>query len=337
MAKIDSKTVRFVRNDTLEDLNPAYRGNIYRAGQYYNSLEFEPQATKEVLRWMLSVNPQRKEKRMDSFRLECRDCSRQLQMDIDQVIWLGHASFFISLNGVRILTDPCFGKILTTQRRVALPCAADSLTKIDVVLISHNHRDHLDIPSLKRIAAQNPNCIVLTPLGFERLLQKNGLHRFLTAGWYQRFDCVVPRDISICLLPANHWSKRNGPDYNTMLWGGFWIQRHDRSVFFAGDTAAGDHFTEIRQVMGKPSVALMPIGAYKPEYLMKRHHLNPEDAIVAANQLGAQTLIPMHYGTYDLSDEPPGEPIRWFRKLIGEGRLDGKAAELAVGQQYLLT
>jgi L-ascorbate metabolism protein UlaG (beta-lactamase superfamily) len=262
--------------------------------------------------------------------LENINCETALQSNRNQIIWLGHATFFIQLNGIRIITDPCLGNIFTTRRKVKLPCSIESLVNIEYCLFSHNHRDHFDVPSIRKLAALNPDCTYLTPLGYEPILQKIGVKKFQTASWYRQFKST--NDVEITLLPANHWCKRNGPDYNTMLWGSFWIKHNRTSVYFAGDTAAGTHFDEIRTIMGPPSIALMPIGAYKPEYLMQAHHLDPREAIIAANQLDAQVMVPMHYGTYDLSDEPPGEPIRWIRESVAQNKLTNAFKELSIGE-----
>ena len=133
-------------------------------------------------------------------------------------------------------------------------------------------------------------------------------------------------------MPAKHWNKRGLTDFNKTLWGSFIIKSNNKTIYFAGDTAVGNHFKEIAEFFPKIDVALMPIGAYKPEFIMKDAHISPWEALEAFNHLQAKLFIPMHYGTYDLSDEPFGEPYRVMQKEKDNYNI----RVLDVGEEFLL-
>lgn len=212
-----------------------------------------------------------------------------------------------------------------------LPCEITEIQNLDYILLSHGHRDHFDKNSLKPILKNNPDVEFLTPLGMRPLLNKLGSTSYQEAGWWQEFQ--VEEDVSIHFLPAIHWNRRGITDFNQMLWGSFLISDGDTNIYFAGDSAYGAHFQEIGSFYGKIDHCLMPIGAYKPIYFMKDAHISPDDAVTAFNELGAKHFIPMHYGTYDLSDEPLGEPIRMMRDFHNQGQLEGELNELAIGEE----
>jgi len=153
------------------------------------------------------------------------------------------------------------------------------------------------------------------------------------AGWYQRYDIG---NLDITFMPSQHWHRRGLFDFNKVLWGGFHLNTHRRSIYFPGDTAYSGLFGEFRELMGDPDICLLPIGAYKPEFIMKESHTSPAEAVQAFNDLGGKTLVPMHYGTYDLSDEPLGEPLRWMRELEAEGKNKGDLRVLDVGERLPL-
>jgi len=228
----------------------------------------------------------------------------------DFICWLSHASFLIQLGGKRILIDPVFGDIPFYKRQIKAPYYVNDLGKIDYLLLSHAHYDHFDADSIRAISPNDPKAII--PLKMEPLLKKIApaisTHEL---DWYEGYEDEA---LTITLVPAKHWSRRGVFDKNTVLWGGYVIEYKGQSIYFAGDTAYDTHFEEI----GKRydiDVALMPIGAYRPEYIMKNNHLDPEEALDAFKQLKATRMIPMHYGTYKLTDEPLDEPLQWMQEI----------------------
>ena len=183
--------------------------------------------------------------------------------------------------------------------------AFDNLPKIDVVVISHNHYDHMDISTLKKLK-QKFNPLFIVPIGNGVILKRAGIQRVIELDWWQKTNI---KSVIITMLPAKHSSQRSWFDYNKSLWGGYGIQVGSEKIFFAGDTAYGDHFKAIRQKWGKPDFALIPIGAYQPRDILKGYHLNPEDAVKSHLDLNSQKSIGMHWGTFQLSSEHLKQPL----------------------------
>lgn len=218
--------------------------------------------------------------------------------------WVGHASFVLRLGSKLIATDPIFSeRIQGVVKRLAPPgVVPESLPPIDVVVVSHNHYDHLDIPSLQRIG---PKALYVVPLGNGRTLQRAGLPRVVELDWWQTHR---EGDLEITLVPARHWSMRAPWDRNDGLWGGFVLRGPEGVAYHAGDTAFFEGFREIGERCGPIDWAMLPVGAYEPRWFMQPQHMNPEDALDAFGLLGARTLVAMHWGTFILTDEPSREP-----------------------------
>ena len=220
-----------------------------------------------------------------------------------QLTWIGHASFLLTLGGKRILVDPVFRGRLGPIARLAPPgLAIDALPPIDVVLVTHNHRDHLDAWSLERLGAV-PQYVV--PLGNGDLLRSLGAEKVIELDWWQAAD-IGPLEVT--LVPARHWSMRTPWDRNDALWGGFVIRASEGTAYHSGDTAFFDGFAEIARRLGRIDWAMLPIGAYDPQWFMESQHMNPEQAVEAARILDTRHLVAMHWGTFRLTDEPIAEP-----------------------------
>ena len=325
---------KYVYNSSLPFVRTNFNGNRINDDRFTNYPYPDPEPTfKKVIKWKMSTNPQKKEKKQDTFKLAPQFLPQLPDQPENYLIWLGHATFLIKLGGVTILTDPVVGRLPFIKRKAPLPIAVDELKGIDFILISHAHRDHFDKNSLNKILKNNPGVEVLGPLRLDSLLSKLKIvppHQ--EAGWYQQFE--IKKDIKLVYLPAIHWHRRGLFDLNEILWGSFHISSGNKSIFFAGDSAYHKHFSNISEIMGKTDICLMPVGAYKPEFLMQGSHLSPEEAVKAFNQLKGNIMIPMHYGTFDLSDEPPGEPIRLLENLYTEGVLKGKLQVLQPGEIF---
>ncbi len=249
----------------------------------------------------------------------------KLRQEEDFICWLSHASFLIQLGGKRILIDPVFGDIPFYKRQIRAPYSVEELGKIDYLLISHVHYDHFDIRSLKMIEAKEPKAVL--PLHMSPVLHKAAPS--LAARELDWYESVEEEGLTITLLPAKHWGRRGLFDKNRALWGGYVLRCNGKCLYFAGDTAAGDHFEEIGRRFDI-DYALLPIGAYKPEFIMKHNHLNPKEAFEAFEELKAKRMIPMHYGTYKLTDEPLDEPLAWMQKIAAEH--PGKICFLKAGE-----
>jgi L-ascorbate metabolism protein UlaG (beta-lactamase superfamily) len=220
-----------------------------------------------------------------------------------RVTWLGHATFLVQVDGVSLLTDPAlmpkiFGGI---ARNVEPGVPIEKLPRIDAVLVSHSHYDHLDLATLERVRAP-----IVAGLGLERFFRERGL--FATElGWW---SSTTVGGVRVTFVPAQHWSRRTLFDTNRTLWGGFVIEGSRAAVYHSGDTGWFDGFAEIGARFPRLDAALLPIGAYDPAWFMEPQHLNPEQALRAFRDLGARTFVAMHWGTFKLADEPLDEPPR---------------------------
>jgi len=324
---------KYIYNQHLPIIKNNWKGNITINGKFYNEDIAIGSPLNKLLKWKFSTNPQKEEKEKEKYKLEVT-LINDLGKAKDRIIWLGHASFFISINGVNIIIDPSFFSIPGFDRKLALPCDINEIINIDYLLISHDHRDHFDVKSIKAIIKNNPEISALVPLRMKDLFKKQNLDNIeiQEAGWYQEYK--INEDIRIIFVPSKHWGRRGVFDFNRVLWGGFLIMFGDKKIFFSGDTAYSEVFKEIQLEFGDIDICLLPIGAYSPAYMMKESHTTPEEAFQIFKDLGGKTFIPMHYGTFDLSDEPMGEPISRIKECFKENKEDLK--ELTIGGEHCL-
>jgi L-ascorbate metabolism protein UlaG (beta-lactamase superfamily) len=230
--------------------------------------------------------------------------------------FIGHASFLIQTPFGNVLTDPMYSERagpwgVLGPRRVRRPAIAfGALPPIAMVLLSHNHYDHCDIPTLRSLARRfDP--VVVTPLGNGRLVRKAGLRRVEELDWWQQ---AAAAPVPVTLTPAHHFCARTPFDRNRALWGGFMFHAGNRQIYFAGDTAYAPFFRDIRQRLGAPDVSLLPIGAYEPRWFMSSVHMNPEESVQAHVDLESRESIGMHFGTFPLTAEGLDEPVRALQR-----------------------
>ena len=321
-------------NPALSFIREDIKGNLCIDGEFVFDKKKDKLPFENLFKWITTANPQRKEKKADKFKPNVIYSTEFLHSEEDKIVWLGHSSFFIQINGIKILTDLVFYDLTPLlKRRHNLPCSISDFKNIDYILLSHGHRDHLDIPTLKKLVRQNPSIEILCPLGFTKMLKEIGFKKIQEAAWWQQYKV---KDINIVFLPAKHWNRRFITDYNTTLWGSFAIKSKLTSIYFAGDTGYGSHFKEINRYFDTFNTCLMPVGAYKPKFVMEWAHTSPQEAVQAFNELNGKTFIPMHYGTFDLSDEPASEPVKILQKLEKEKSISGTLKLLEVGEVFLI-
>ncbi len=237
-----------------------------------------------------------------------------------RALWMGHASFLMEIAGTRVLTDPFLCDYASpvpmpgTRRLVPSAIPVSLLPGVDIILLSHNHYDHLDVPAMKQLSARFPGVRVVVPLGLAGLMRELGFRHVLERDWW---DTLRIESLSITLVPAIHTSRRGVGDTNQSLWCGFVFGDGRDSVYFAGDTAYGGVFRDIGQRCGPVSLGLVPIGAYLPRALMAPVHCTPEEAVLIGADVGARHLVGMHWGTIRLALEPMDEPPKRFLSAPG--------------------
>ncbi len=233
-----------------------------------------------------------------------------------RVTFVGHATVLLQVDGVNVLADPIWSSrsspvTFAGPHRVRPPgIRFADLPPIDVVIISHNHYDHLDMTTLARLRdAHRP--VFVVPLGNKRLLAANGIHRTVELDWWQVTQ--VGR-LRVHAVPAQHFSSRGLCDRNNVLWAGYVLDASGGPVYFAGDTGWGPHFAQVREKFGRARLAVLPIGAYLPRWFMKPIHIDPAEAVRAHQVLGAHRSVAMHFDTFMLADEAAGQAPRELSK-----------------------
>lgn len=226
-----------------------------------------------------------------------------------RVTFINHSTTLIQMDGVNILTDPVWSERVSPvsfvgPRRHRPPgIRFEDLPPIDLVLVSHNHYDHMDVATLRRIDAP-----IVTPLGNAALLRRHGIHGAIDLDWWE--STTHANGIETTVVPARHFSARAISDRNRNLWSGFVISGKSGHVYFAGDTGWGAHFAEIGRRFAPIRAALLPIGSYMPRWFMQPAHIDPAQAVDAHVALGARTSVAVHFGTFALGDDGEYDPVR---------------------------
>jgi N-acyl-phosphatidylethanolamine-hydrolysing phospholipase D len=247
--------------------------------------------------------------------------------------WVGHATFLVRMDGATFLTDPIYSERASPlgfagpKRLVPPGVPLEALPPVDFAFLSHDHYDHTDLPTLRSLAAMGVPFVV--PTGMAELVRgAGGRGAGAPGGW----DHAHVAGVSVTCVPARHFSGRGFADRNRRLWAGFVVAGRTRRFYHAGDTALVDGVAEVGQRLGPLDLAALPIGAYEPRVMMGPVHLNPEEAVRGALDLAARSAVGMHFGTFDLSDEPLDEPPRRFLAEAVRHGLGGRAFVMAVGE-----
>jgi len=229
-----------------------------------------------------------------------------------RVTLVNHSTVLLQHGGLNILTDPIWSERASPfqwigpRRHRAPGVRWEDLPRIDIVLVSHNHYDHLDLPTLHRLAGGG-GCRFVVPTGVARPLRSERIGPVHELDWGEWVELA---GTTIHCVPAMHFSARGIFDRDRTLWCGFAIDTEQGIVYFAGDTSFGDHFAQIRERFGAPRLALLPIGAYEPRWFMSPVHMGPDEAARTHEILGAGTSIAIHHGTFQLGDEAIDTPRR---------------------------
>jgi len=238
------------------------------------------------------------------------------------ITWVGHSTLLVQLDGVNFLTDPQWSERASPvswagPRRITPPgLRFEDLPPIHLVLISHDHYDHLDVATVRRLAeTHGPRFLV--PLGLKAWFADLGITDVVELDWWQH---RTERDLMFTCVPAQHFSGRTPWDRNRRLWAGWTVQGRHRRLYFAGDSAPFGGFKQIGERLGPFDLALLPIGAYLPPYIMRASHTTPEEALQAFEEVGGRVFVPIHWGTFDLAEEPLEEPPQ---RLTAEAKRRG--------------
>ncbi len=288
----------------------------------------------DLLKWKALDPLKGKKPRPDSFVTPVRhNDGKALASDKSNISWIGHASFAMKFGGQTIATDPIFAERVGHHRRRAKPgIAISDLPNMDIVTVSHAHYDHMDVPSLRSL---NGRTLFIVPKDCGEVVRRAGIDNVIELEWWQSHQ---HGDVRITLVPAQHWSMRTLLDHNKRLWGGYVYESPDGVAYHAGDTAYSESmFEAIAARFPRIDWAMIPIGAYEPEWFLSGQHMGPEEAGRAFLQLRARHFLAMHWGTFKLTDEPLGEPPDRLRAWFTS---QGLAAErlwvFDVGESRLL-
>ncbi|MBS7328874.1 MAG: MBL fold metallo-hydrolase [Oxalobacter sp.] len=297
---------------------------------------FRKPAGSDTLKWMMGWHNERRPKSPSTgvpIPFETNDGQLIASGSADTLTWIGQASFLIQLDGRNCLIDPVMSESLGFIKRNSPPGLTWTvMPRIDVVFITHNHRDHMDAATLKRLGDAP---VYVVPQGLGKWFHTNGMNKVIEMGWWQEEQV---EGIDVTFVPAEHWSRRGLADINTSWWGGYVISRHGKTLYHSGDSGWFDGFAQIAEKFkGKIDVAMLPTGAYAPRWFMSPQHIDPAEAVKYFQMLEARHFVAMHWGTFKLSDEPLDEPLHLLPKLWEQAGLAPEQLTCGIlGKTWLL-
>jgi L-ascorbate metabolism protein UlaG (beta-lactamase superfamily) len=298
---------------------PHYRGprSDHFDESHFHNLENAPHAGGSFIKWMMN-------RERGAWR-DWTDASygppppARVDGGRIHVTFINHSTLLLQMDGLNILTDPIWSDRASPlgfagpKRHRPPGLRMADLPPIDAVLVSHNHYDHLDIPTLRRLQVRSSPSII-TPLGNGLLLARHGVGGVRELDWWR--ETRLSDRVRVTLVPAQHFSARSFSDRDANLWGGFVISGPSGNVYFAGDTGWGPHFELIARKFSPIRLALLPIGAFRPKWFMHPVHISPDEAVQAHKLLGAGTSVAMHFGTFFLGDDGETEPVETLERAI---------------------
>lgn len=282
----------------------------FRHGRFHNRHTHDQHGLGQFLKWLPDY--WRTRNQAIRFPLVKPDVSfLKANREVSTITWIGHSSFLLQIAGVNIVTDPHLTERASPFRfagpRRMVPSAMNfvDLPPLDLALISHNHYDHLDEATVRRLAREHPRLHFVVPLGLKAWFRKRKITQVTELDWWQ--DTHIGNS-KITAVPVQHFSGRSASDRNQTLWCGLMLEVGGRKIFFAGDTGYSKDFEEIGERFAPVDLAMIPIGAYKPRWFMQAMHIDPAEAVRIHQDLKCRQSVAMHWGTFQLTEEPPDQP-----------------------------
>jgi N-acyl-phosphatidylethanolamine-hydrolysing phospholipase D len=305
---------------------------VTRMNIYKNTYKTEKQSFLTFVKWRFGQIPQEKNaieiKESQNFKPVITKPGLTKIYNPDpskiQITWIGHSTVLIQVGGLNILTDPIFSErcspfsFLGPKRHTPPAISLEELPAINIVLISHNHYDHLDSKTIKILGDKS---LYLVPKGIGQWLHKRGITNVVEFNWWENLKL---NKIVFNSVPVQHFSSRMFFDYNNSLWCGWVIESKYGKVFYAGDTGYSRLFKALKKRFGPIKVAILPIGSYMPRYIFGSMHLDPPEALLAHKDLGAAHSIPVHWGAFKLTAEPIFEPPLYMQKVLMDNKISPK-------------
>ncbi len=289
-----------------------------------------------VLRWKLSSRPTRWPVWVNDVQP-----AHPLEKAADnewRITYVNHATVLIQLPGCNILTDPVWAERASPvawagpKRHRSPGIRLADLPPIDLVLLSHNHYDHCETATLSYLARRHQPAFI-TALGLQKLIARQGADSVQEMDWW---NSVQFKNLTIHCVPAQHFSARSAWDRNRTLWCGFMIETGNKRIYFAGDSGYGGHFRQIYERVGNSRLAILPIGAYRPIWFMAPVHMTPAEAVQAHQDLEAELSVPIHYGTFQLTDEGIEEPVQELKQAIARSAANTRFEILNNGGELVI-
>lgn len=298
----------------------------FRNGRFHNRYPHEKHDVLKLLKWLPDYLKVRNQ--TAKFPLLKPDVSFLKGNRTDSTLtWIGHSSFLVQIGGINVITDPHLTAraspfTFAGPLRMMPPAMGFAdLPALDLALISHNHYDHLDEATVRRLAVEHPRLHFIVPKGLKAWFTKRRIRNVTELDWWQQTDRGTSR---ITAVPAQHFSGRGANDRDKTLWCGFMLEVAGRKIFFAGDTGYSKDFSDIGERFAPVDLAMIPIGAYQPRWFMRSMHIEPTEAVKIHRDLQSRQSVAMHWGTFQLTEEPPDQPPQ---KLAEALRDSGMSAD----------
>lgn len=294
---------------------PGYSGTTsdhFDGKKFINRVGYDDKGFDQLLKWMFTRKPGEWSEKTEADITYGPKPADRISDSSHVITYINHSTFLIQTDGLNIITDPVYSERVSPfsfagPKRMRPPgIRFDDLPDIDFVLLSHNHYDHLDINTLKKINEIHAP-VFITPLGVDLYLHKKGITNTVSLDWWQAH--VVNDSVSISAVEAQHFSSRGMFDRDKTLWAGYVIEATSGNIYFAGDTGYNNFFEKIGRDYAPIKTALIPIGAYIPRWFMSPVHVDPKQAVQIHKEVGAELSIGMHYGTFPLADDGELDPI----------------------------